>query len=414
LPSERTDAPCPAAGAAGHGFVARGYEPVAEAFARNLHERGDAGAAFCAMVDGRIVVDLWGGLADRARRRPWRRDTIAGIFSGTKGLVATCLVLLVERGALDLDAPVRAYWPEFGAAGKDDILVRHLVSHQAGLPGLATPVTLDDATDDRRMARLLAAQPAIHSPGARMYYHAMTFGWLCGELIRRVDGRSAGRMFDEEVARPLGLDAWIGLPAEEDSRVAVLERGDGFGAQRRDNNASRDIDELAWSIWANPPRFATDRLPGNTRSWRAAEVPASNGVASARALARLYGCLAHRGELDEVRLLRPASIDVATTCLSHGVEPYIEEPMAFGVGFELQTAAKPFGPPGAAFGHRGAGGSVHGAWPELRVGFSYVTNTLRETRGADARSDALMAALQRALDARAHGNDGAPKAAESA
>jgi CubicO group peptidase (beta-lactamase class C family) len=258
-------------------------------------------------------------------------------------------------------------------------------------------VTPEEATDDRRMARLLAGQPLIWAPGTRLYYHAMTFGWLCGELIRRVDGRSVGRLFGDEIARPLGLDAWIGLPAEHESRVAVLERGRGFGAQRRDGDASPERDQVAWSIWGNPPRYATDPLPVNTRSWRAAEIPASNGVAAARSVARLYGCLARGGEIDGVRLLVPDSLELGSTCLARGVEPYLDKPMAFGVGFELQTEAMPFGPAAVACGHTGAGGSVHGAWPHLKAGFSYVTSMLCESRVPDPRSAALLRALHESL-----------------
>jgi CubicO group peptidase (beta-lactamase class C family) len=385
--------------AVAHGFAAPGFEAVANEFERNLIERGDAGAAFAALVDGRPVVDLWGGLADRSSGRRWQRDTLAGIFSGTKGFVATCLLLLIERGSLELEAPVCAYWPEFAARGKDAVLVRHVVSHQAGLPGLTTPVTFEEATDDVRMAELLAAQPAVWAPGAQLCYHALTFGWLCGELVRRVDGRSVGRFFADEIARPLRLDAWIGLPAEHERRVAVLECEAGFGAQARDERASSQDDPVAWSIWRNPPRFS-EPLPASSRAWRAAEVPASNGIASARSIARLYGCLARGGQLDGVRLLTPESLALGRTCLARGVERYLDKPVAFGIGFELQTEARPFGPAACAYGHSGSGGSVHGAWPELKAGFSYVTSTLRDSRSPDARSSRLLEALHEALAAR--------------
>ena len=384
-----------------HGFVAPGFEAVAEEFRRNLDERGDIGAAVALVADGTPVVDLWGGVADPDRGRPWGRDTLAVVFSGTKGFVAACLLLLVERGRLDLDAPVCAYWPEFAAAGKERILVRHVVSHRAGLPGLVTPVTPIEATDDVRMAQLLARQPAIHGPGAGFYYHALAFGWLCGELVRRVDGRSVGRFFSEEIAAPLGLDAWIGLPARHERRVAVLVGDTGFGAQRHDREANPDRDPIAWSIWGNPGRFSAGELPANARYWHAAEVPASNGIAGASSIARLYGCLARGGELDGVRLLSRATVELGATGLVRDVEPYLDRPMAFGVGFQLQTELEPLGPPEDAFGHVGAGGSVHAAWPELRAGISYLTNTLRDAEdGRDPRSIALLRAAYDALKAR--------------
>lgn len=380
-----------------HGFVRPGLEAVAEEFERNLTDGRDHGAAFAAFVDGSLAIDLWGGLADTDHVKPWDGDTLAGIFSGTKGLVVSCLLLLLERGLLDLDTPVCAYWPDFAAQGKSGILVRHLVSHQAGLPGLTTPVTVSEATDDKRMAGLVAAQPALCAPGTRFYYHALTFGWLCGELVRRIDGRSIGRFFQDEVARTLGMDAWIGLPERHEKRVAVLKRGPGFGAQQRHRDATPDRDPVAWSIWSNPPRFTAYDLPANSRRWRAAEIPATNGIASARSMARLYGCLARGGKIDAVRLLAPETIELASTQIAGGVEPYLGELMTFGVGFELQTDAFPFGPASVAFGHRGAGGSNHGAWPELKAGFSYITNTLWESKGADPRSAALLTTLHDGL-----------------
>jgi CubicO group peptidase (beta-lactamase class C family) len=381
-----------------HGVVAPGFEAVAEEFGHNLVERGEIGAAVALVVDGTPVVDLWGGLADRDRGRPWDPDTVAVIFSGTKGFVAACLLLLIERRALDLDAPVCAYWPEFAAAGKDRILVRHVVSHRAGLPGLVTPVTPIEATDDAGMARLLAEQPAIHPPGAAFYYHALTFGWLCGELVRRIDGRSVGRFFRDEIATPLGLDAWIGLPDEHEPRVARLVGDAGFGAQRHDDQARPERDPVAWSIWGNPGRFTTGELPANARYWHRAEVPASNGIASARSIARLYGCLARGGEIDGVRLVSPETVELGTAGQVRDVEPYLNRTMAYAVGFQLQTEFEPLGPPQDAFGHVGAGGSVHAAWPEWRAGISYLTNTLRDSDdGRDPRSTALLQAAHDAL-----------------
>jgi CubicO group peptidase (beta-lactamase class C family) len=382
-----------------HGWARPGFEAVVEEFQRNFSERGDSGAAFAAVVDGKAAIDLWGGYADRSAAQPWSSDTLAGIFSGSKGLVATCLLVLIDRGALDLDAPVCSYWPDFAAAGKEGILVRHLVSHQAGLPGLTTPATAEAATDSLQMARLLAAQPPLYPAGTGLHYHALTFGWLCGELVRRIDGRSVGRFFQEEVAQPLCLDAWIGLPAEHENRVSVLERGRGFGVQGRDLAATQERDQVAWSIWANPPRFTTDPLPANTRMWHAAEIPATNAIASARSLARLYGCLARGGEIDGVRLLSPSTVELGSTCLGCGVEPYLEEEVVFGVGFQLQTSRGYLGPEEEAYGHTGTGGSIHAAWPRLKTGFSYTMNVLQDGGdGLDPRVEALTRALHEALE----------------
>ncbi len=381
------------------GFAADGFEGVAEAFARNFSELGEIGAAFAAYVDGELVVDLWGGLADGRRNVAWDRDTLVGVFSGSKGIVAACMLLLLERGQLELDAPVCRYWPEFAAGGKQDVLVRDVVSHQAGLPGLLTPVSVEEATDDVRMAQLLAAQRPIAPPGSGPVYHAVTFGWLCGELVRRIDGRSIGRLLRDEIADPLGLDVWIGLPARHEGRVAVLERGAAFGQGPTDLLVGREVDETAWSIYSNPPRWSGDELAANLCAWRQAEVPATNGIVSARSLARLYGCLARGGEIDGVRLLSPETVERGRRCLARGVDPYVGE-LAFATGFELQTGEVDLGPPADAFGHSGAGGSVHGAWPESRTGFSYAPNLLRSLDGGDPRAAALLTALHAAIEGR--------------
>jgi CubicO group peptidase (beta-lactamase class C family) len=374
------------------GYVIEGFEGVAEAFERNFVEQREIGAAFAAYVDGTPVVDLWGGVADRRKHVPWREDTLVGVFSGTKGFVAVCLLLLLERGQLALDEPVCRYWPEFGAAGKEGILVRDLVSHRAGLAGLLTPVTVEEATDDQRMARLLAAQAPIWAPEGEPRYHAITFGWLCGELVRRVTGRSIGRFFQEEIAAPLGLEAWIGLPRQHERRVAVLERGEAFPRE----GTTADVDKSAWSVSSNPPRFSGKELAGNLRRWRAAEIPATNGITTARSLARLYGCLARGGELYGVRLLASETIERGRRCLARGHDPLVGE-LAFATGFQVQTGKMPFGPPTDAYGHGGAGGSVHGAWPSLRTGFSYTPNLLASVSTTDPRAEALLAALHTAV-----------------
>ena len=203
-----------------HGFVAAGFDVVAEEFERNFAERGELGAAFAAVRDGEPVVDLWGGVADRAAGRAWREDTLQVIFSGTKGLVAVCVLIAIERGLLELEAPVARYWPEFG---KEDIRVRDVVSHTARLPGIDEPVGIDQFADAALMTRLLERQAPSEDPRASLCYHAFTYGWLCGELIRRVDGRPIGRFFAEEVAAPLELELWIGLPDEYETRVSTIE-----------------------------------------------------------------------------------------------------------------------------------------------------------------------------------------------
>ena len=373
------------------GFVAEGFEPVQRAFGESFASNGEVGASFAATLDGKPVVDLWGGIADTASSTPWGEDTLQVVFSGTKGFVALCMLILIERGQLALDQPVARYWPEFDAAGKDGVLVRHAVSHEAGLPGFREPVSHEKLVDDRRMAVLLAGQAPFWPPGEHVCYHGVTYGWLCGELVRRVDGRSIGTFFAEEVAGPLGLELWIGLPEEHEPRVSVLT-----GSLAPAPEPVEGFAEEARLIAGNPPLFEGPPGPWNSRAYHAAEIPGAGGIGTARSIARLYGCLACGGELDGVRLLRPETIELGRTCLSRGTDACFGWPLVFGVGFALQNEERDFGPREGAFGHCGAGGSAHGAWPDARVGFSYAMNELRDDM---SRSGALLSALGEALAA---------------
>jgi len=362
------------------GSVEPGFEGVAETFAGTLAgSRG--GAAFAAFVDGQSVVDVWGGESDPQSRVPWTEDSIAVLFSGTKGVVATCMLMLLERGLLELDAPVVRYWPEFGAGGKEGVLVRHVLSHTAGVPGLRPTFDSDAVPDFDRMAAAVAAEPPFWPPGERLAYHAMTFGWICGELVRRTDGRSLGRFLAEEIAGPLALDVWIGLPAGLEPRVATLVPRDDYGV----TYLGDEPEPLLAALYGSGQTASRWNLP----RFHAAEIPGGNGIGAARSMARLYGSLE--------RILDPATIELGTTELSRGDCAVTRRPYAFAAGFELQTELASFGPPADAFGHTGSGGSVHGAWPSRRVGFSYVMTELRP-EGDDRRKTELLVALHGALD----------------
>lgn len=386
------------------GFVAPGFEPVRDAFLANLRERGEVGAAFAVTRDGEPVVDLWGGLADPERGRPWRRDTLQAIFSGTKGLVALCLLMLADRGRLDLEAPVARYWPEFAANGKDRVRVVDLASHRAALPGVAGRLSPDEVLDPRHVASLLAAQAQETDPRAAVTYHPLTYGWLCGELVRRVDGRGIGRFFAEEVADPLGLEIWIGLPARLEPRVSRLVHGPDWGRRNGWDDAAFAADELLRRIWGNPELFGRGPIRWNEPRWHQAEIPGAGAIATARSMARLYGCLALGGELDGVRLLDRATLERGRRPVSDRFDPIAGDRQVFGVGFELQTDARALGPPDDAFGHCGAGGSVHAAWPSLRAGVSYAMNQMRDDARVDARARALLDATHEVLARRAGGS----------
>jgi CubicO group peptidase (beta-lactamase class C family) len=373
-----------AADAPARGRVAPGFEPVAEAFARNFTDLADRGAAFAACHRGQMVVDLWGGEA--APGRPWAEDTLQVIFSGTKALAAACVLRLIERGAVDVDRPVADYWPAFAAGGKDRVLVRHALSHRAGVPGLAAPVTMAELCDDAGMEARVAAEPLFRDPEAFHCYHALTIGWIMGGIVRHVTGRSIGRMFAEEIAAPLGLDAHIGLPEAEEARVGAIVLGPGMAA-----DAPLPADPTARAIWGNPPLFA-EPLAWNTRALHEAEIPGAGGIATARAMARFFGCLALGGAIDGVRILAPETVEFGRQERSRFHDPFIPERMAYGLGWAIQTPQMRFGPAPDAFGHSGAGGSIHGAWPSTGTGFSYTMSEMR-VDPEDLRSRRILDAL---------------------
>ena len=321
--------------------------------------------------------------------RPWARDTIVLVYSMTKGVSAVCANLLIERGGLDPDAPVAKYWPEFAANGKAAITVRSILSHQAGLAVIDADVTLAEALSWTPVVDALAAQAPNWEPGTAHGYHLRSFGWLVGEIVRRVDGRTIGRLFAEEIAAPLGLDFWIGLPEVEEPRVATLvPPPPGFARLIR----GLPDDLLLGKATTGPSGlFMYDEM-WNRRELRAGELPSSNGVGDARSVARLYASLL--GAVDGVRTLQPATVAAASACQVRGPDRVILVDTAFGLGFMLPPAL----PPSAgerAFGHGGAGGSVSFADPDADLAFAYVMNDLRFEAEGDPRGESLAAAAYR-------------------
>ncbi|MEU9194993.1 serine hydrolase domain-containing protein [Streptomyces hundungensis] len=389
------------------GEVAAGFEPVREAFAENFAQHGDIGAAVCVYWHGRPVVDLWGGIADPDTGRPWTRDTLQLVYSATKGATATAVHLLVQRGELDLDAPVATYWPEFAANGKADIPVRWLLSHQAGLVTLDRPVPLADALRWHPMAEALAAQRPVWTPGTTHGYHGRTWGWLVGEVIRRVSGRSPGRFFAEEIAYPLGLDFFIGLPADKRDRVSRMVHS------KPDTDLTTVPPELipeglrdqvaAWSdpnSLSNRAYMVTDPagIDFNSPEVQAAELPASNGIGTAHGLARMYAALI--GEVDGIRLLTPETLALAAEEQAGGMDQVLVAPSRFSSGFQLPTTDNPMTGP-HAFGHNGRGGSLGFADPEHGIAFGYAMNHIISGPD-DVRAASLVDAVHRSLDVIAH------------
>ena len=382
-----------------HGSWAPGFEWVREAFARNLAEE-EVGAACAVYQHGALVVDLWGGFADREAARPWERDTAALVFSATKGLTAALVHRLAERGALDLDASVADYWPEFAANGKGAITVRDVLTHRAGLAAVEGALTLDEVLAWDPVCAAIAAQPPNWEPGTKHGYHARTFGWILGEVVRRVTGDSFGAHFAKEAAAPLGLDFWVGLPEAEERRVAKLypapEPSDPEQLALREKFMGPDT--LLGRVLSGPSGLFSYGDMWNTRALHAAEMPSSNGIGTARALARFYA--ATIGEVDGVRLLSEETRRAAVAPQVEGPDGVIRIPTRFASGFMLEPTLCPDAPE-TAFGHPGAGGSLGFADPAKGLAFGYVMNQMQLGITGDARAERLVSATYASLSATA-------------
>ncbi|MFC3572055.1 serine hydrolase domain-containing protein [Streptomyces yaanensis] len=373
------------------------FTSVRTAFEENFRGREELGAAVTVTVDGETVVDLWGGWADAARTRPWERDTVVNVWSTTKGPAALCLHILADRGLLDLDAPVATYWPEFAAAGKESVLVRHLLSHRAGLAGLREPHSADQLYDwELTVARLAATEP-WWQPGTRSGYHALTYGFLVGEVVRRVSGLLPGAFLEREVTGPLGIDFTIGLPEKEAGRAAELVQPP-IADSTEQAAVFAQLAPAALAALANPLVGAAE---ANSPEWRAAELPALNGHGTARAVAALYGILARRGSWDGRQVLSPEAAERVRegqgSCRDLVLGAGLGRDTEIGLGLWLSGSEGSYGPNPRAFGHDGFGGSCGLADPEAGVSLGYVMNRMGPHIADDPRKMALIDALYSAL-----------------
>ncbi|MGA8457021.1 MAG: serine hydrolase domain-containing protein [Streptosporangiaceae bacterium] len=364
------------------------FAAVREAFAANFDERGETGAAACLAVHGTVVADLWGGVAGSG---PWQRDTLVNVFSVGKGLIAACAARLIGRQRLDPDAPVARYWPEFGAAGKGAVTLRQLLSHQAGLPALRAPLPRGSMLDSRLMVTALAAEQPWWPPGSGHGYHVNTFGFLAGEVIRRVTGSTVGAMLRDEIAGPLGADVHIGLPAAEHDRVADFDWPDPEAVIPPQAAGLPPDLLMIRNAYANPPDLSGMGVV-NTLAWRCAEVPSANAHASAAGIARVYAALAGDGAVDGVRVIGPGALADAVTQQVNGEDLVLRRPSRFGLGFQLTQPERPFGPGPGGFGHFGAGGSIGFCDPDAGVAFGYVTSQMGP-RWQNPRNRALINAI---------------------
>ena len=366
------------------------FEAVREVFAKQL-ARQEVGAAISFTLDGETVVDLWGGWVDKAHTRPWARDTIVNTYSTTKGMTALVAHRLVEQGRIDLDAPVAEYWPEFADAGKQDIPVRWLLCHRAGLPAIRETMPDDALYDWDACCAGLARSEPWWKPGEQHGYHPMTYGWLVGEVIRRASGgTTVGELFRRDVAGPLGADFHIGLPESEHGRVSDMigsiappkesKTGSGKPALKLKGPMADFMRDMTDPTTMVGRAFNNPRQPAgavNTKAWRSAELPAANGHGTARALARIYGALSRGGEIDGVRLLEPETIETARTEQVAGPDATLGQlPIRYGLGYMLRADSMPFTPHPESFGHPGAGGSIGLADPVAKVGFGFVMNRM--------------------------------------
>jgi CubicO group peptidase (beta-lactamase class C family) len=358
------------------GYCKPGFEAVSDAFEKNFKDCTEIGAATAVMLDGEMVVDIWAGYKDEAKTRPWEEDTIVQVMSTTKGIVSLVAHQLVEQGVLDLDAPVARYWPEFAQAGKEEIPVRYLLTHQSGLPAIDVIQVPGASADWDLMTKMLAEQAPRWEPGTKFGYQAITFGWLVGEVLRRITGKSAGQLIQEYVAKPFDIDFLLGFGPEYDDQAADVIDAPPAPPGVKDivSRIMEDLDSVLAHAFV--PSMPDPAFGFNSRVMRAAELPASNGHTNARGLAKIYGTLACGGVVNDKRLIGSKQLEIATAEQVNGIDVVTEMEWHIALGFLL---ALPF--PGntlrpGSFGHSGYGGSVGLADPGQKMGFGYVMNQL--------------------------------------
>lgn len=379
------------------GFADDPFGAVSDAFRSIVDSQPEAGAALCIYMDGQPVLDLWGGLADPRSSRIWDEDTLGVVFSCTKGIVSILVAQLVEEGLLDYQQPVSTYWPEFAQAGKSDTSVAQLLAHRAGLSAPRADLSRTDILDWDRMVSVLAEQSPLWLPGSSYAYHAITHGWLAGELIRRVTGKSVGEVVSARISKPLGAPFWIGLPEEQLARLTYMHHPLQVGAESAPATKSEDQAWLdkALTLGNALPLGLVDRDDGfNDKHVLAAEIPGAGGVSNARALAKIWSATVC--ETDGTRLLGDATIETATKVQTEGRPFYHVDPPwpRWGMGFQLDSPARRY-LSSYSFGHDGAGGQVAFADPKHRIGFAFVTNLMLDAD--DTRATDLIGALKTCL-----------------
>ncbi len=376
------------------GFCDPRFEAVRAAFIANFTQRGEPGGAVCVSVGGTPVADLWGGFANIANTRPWRRNTLVNVFSVGKALCALAAARIVERGQASLDAPVARLWPGFAQAGKAAITLRQMLCHQAGLPAIAEPLPDGAALDWPVMIAALEKQAPWWAPGTAFGYHVNTYGFLVGEAVRRAAGMTLGKLIREQIAGPLDADIHIGLAGEHHARVAQY-RWPAQTTMPSPPDGASGLELMRWNTYWNPPGISGAHWV-NTPAWRLAELPSTNAHGNARSVARIYAALARGGEIDSARIIARSVLKEFTTEHSAGTDLVTQHPARFGLGFQLTQPERPLGPNPNAFGHFGAGGSLGFCDPDADLAFGYVTNDMGP-RWQNPRNRALIDAVYACL-----------------
>jgi CubicO group peptidase (beta-lactamase class C family) len=388
-----------------HGTCDPKFQLVRQEFERNFHERGEVGASVCVTLHGETVADLWGGMARADTQTPWTAATVSIVFSSTKGATALCAHMLASRGQVDLDAPVATYWPEFAQAGKARIPVKMLLNHQAGLPAVRTPLPQGAYANWELMVNTLAKEEPFWEPGTRNGYHALTMGWLVGEVVRRVSGKSLGTFFQEEIARPLELDFWIGLPVEQEPRVAPMIAAEPDPQSLFFQEVAKP-GSLQSLVLLNSGGYMGAQPEYDSRAAHAAEIGAAGGITNARGLAGMYAPLACGGKLKGVELVSPDILArMSRVASATGRDAVLMMPTRFSLGFmkSMDNRREPAGVQDSAlfgeeaFGHVGAGGSFGFADPKAGMSFGYTMNRMGPGAGLNDRGQSLVDATYRSL-----------------
>ena len=374
------------------GFIAKGYEKVRQAFEQNFTSGQEVGAACCIYRDGKPVVNIWGGLKNSDTQEAWNENTVQVIFSAIKGMTTICILSLVEQGKLNLDEPIATYWPEFAAEGKDVITLSMVLSHRAGVPFIDGDFTLQDVYDRDLVIEAIARQRPAWEPGTAHGYHVRTFGWILGEVVRRVTGKSFGEVVQDTISKPLGIPLWVGLPDSEMDNVAKLIPPP-TGSQNLIDLMGAD--SIMVKAITGPSNLFDYNEMWNTPELLRAEMPSSNGVSNAHALAKIYASLLGNG-VDNIRLLTEETVKNARQPLSSGPDSVIVMDTVFGTGFNLPAMLAPVCGENS-FGHPGAGGSIAFADPDAGISFGYVSNKMRVEPGIEKRTEAILEATYQSL-----------------